>query len=123
MFRKKPTFSRQESLAAKPVRLVEGELVAVEGGAKLKVPLKHSRMGRWLLRLPDNASKTFELDALGLLVRNSCDGKTSVKQIIRTLARQYHLNLREAEIPTLSFLHTLAKKGLIGIAMDKKKKS
>ena len=63
------------------------------------------------------ATKTFEFDSIGLFVWNLCDGKTSVQQIIRMLAREYRLNLREAEVPTLQFLQTLAKKGLIAMTV------
>src|SRR5512133_948861 len=102
--RKKPALTREQSLATRPVRLVDGDLIESKDGAKLKVKLKQTRLAGFLLRLPEGATKTFELDALGLLVWKSCDGKTSVKQIVRQLARQYNLNLREAEVPTLAFL-------------------
>lgn len=117
---KKPEISRQQALSAKPVRLIEPEIVRRDdGGANLKVKMKSTGASRWFLRLPEGATKTFELDALGLLVWNSCDGKTSVQQIIRKLAREYKLNLREAEVPTIKFLQMLIKKGLVGMSVQK----
>lgn len=115
----KPRITLSQQLAAKPVRLVEARQQRDEkGGASLKVTLKsNGRWNSWLFRVPEGATKTFELDALGLLVWEHCDGKTSVQQIIRKLAKQYNLNLREAQVPTLSFLRTLVKKGLIGMTM------
>jgi len=118
---KKPRFTRQEQLAAKPVQLVQGELFETSAGAKLKVQIKPRKLSRFFLRLPQGATKTFELDPLGLLVWQNCDGKTSVQQIIRKLAKRYNLNLREAEVPTLTFLNTLTRKGLIGLSVDKSK--
>jgi hypothetical protein len=115
LVRKKPRITREEALSAKPEKLVEGELVEADGGAKLKVPLRQTRWSGWLFQLPEGASKTFELDPMGLLVWKSCDGKNSVQQIIRLLAKRYNLNLREAEVPTLSFLRTLVRKGLVGV--------
>jgi Coenzyme PQQ synthesis protein D (PqqD) len=121
LFRKKkrPALTAQQSLAARPVRLIEGRLTAApDGGGKLQVPLHPRRFAGWLVRVPDGATKTFELDALGMLVWNSCDGNTSVQQIIRKLAKRYNLSLREAQVPTLAFLQTLARKGLIGLTVD-----
>ena len=65
--------------------------------------------------MPAGATKTFELDPLGLFVWQACDGKTPVRQVIKRLARHYNLNEREAEVSTLAFLRTLMRKGLIGI--------
>jgi hypothetical protein len=124
MFWEKPKsmLSRQEALAVKPVRMVEPELKELpDGGAKMTVKIQPTRTGRWFFRLPMGSVKTFELDALGMLVWNSCDGKTSVQQIIRKLAREYNLNLREAEVPTVKFLQMLVKKGLIGMPLQGKK--
>jgi hypothetical protein len=115
LVRKKATITRAQALSARPERVVAAELIEAGDGAKLKVPLRQTRWSGWLFRLPEGASKTFELDPMGLLVWNSCDGKTSVQQIIRILAKRYNLNLREAEIPTLSFLQTLVKKGLLSV--------
>ena len=110
----------QQALAIKPVRLVQAALrQRPDGGAELKVPLRPVRWARWFYRLPSGATKTFELDALGLLVWNACDGHTSVQQIIRKLAKRYNLALREAQAPTLGFLQTLMRKGLVGMPVDK----
>ncbi len=114
--KQKPAMSRQEALAASPVRLVQGETVETQdGGALLTVPLSPRGAGRWLFRIPEGASKTFELDALGWFVWQTCDGKTSVQQIIRLFAKRYHLNLREAEVSMLKFMEMLVRKGLIGM--------
>lgn len=116
--KKKPRLTRQQSLAAKPVRLVETALEEEPGGGgKLKVPVRQTRWSGWLFSAPPGAVKIFEFDPIGIFVWNSCDGKTSVQQIIRTLAKRYNLNLREAEVPTVRFLHVLAKKGLVGLPM------
>ena len=115
---KKPQVSRDQALDARPVHTVEAELRRDDaGGAKLTVPMKGPRWGGWLFRMPQGASKTFELDELGLLVWDACDGKTSVQQIIRKLAARHHLNLREAEVSTVKFLQILAQRGLIGMSL------
>jgi hypothetical protein len=119
LFNRKPKLSKSQMLSAKPTRLSEAppEQLA-DNKWHLKVPIRPSRMAGWILRVPSNATKTFELDPLGLFVWEACDGKTAVRQIIRKLAKRYNLNQREAEVATVQFLHTLAKKGLIGMALN-----
>jgi hypothetical protein len=114
--------SRGQALAARPVQLVRGKFVPIpDGGAKLTVTLKPAAWSNWLFRLPEGASKTFELDELGVFIWQSCDGKTSVQQMIRRLAQQRRLTLREEEVATLQFLQTLIRKGLIGVPVEKQK--
>jgi len=119
-----PRLTKQEALRVKPMRLVKATLTRKDdGGASLKVPLPPGRRVAWFFKIPDGMIKTFELDALGLLVWESCDGKTTVQQVIRKLAKRYQFSLREAEVSTLSFLTTLVKKGLIGMPVrDSKSK-
>lgn len=117
---KKPVLSHDEALSAKPVRLT-GELTEKpDGGGTLKVPLAPPKRMKWLFKLPAGASKTFELDAVGVVVWQALDGKTSVEQIIKRVAAKYNLSLREAQVPTLQFLQTLIKKGLVGVPAEKR---
>ena len=117
----KPAVTRSDALAARPVRAVDVTITRDDtGGGNLKIPLRSPKLGGWLFKMPAGASKTFELDEIGLLVWDSCDGKTSVQQIIRKLAKRYNLNLREAEVSTVQFLQTLTKKGLIGMSVRQK---
>lgn len=117
----KKSITREQALAAKPVPTVSCELIDTpDGGAKLKVKLKQSQgfVGR-LFRVPEGATKTFELDVLGRFVWIHCDGKTSVQQIIRKLSKDQNLTLREVEVSTIQFLQMLVRKGLVGMSVDK----
>jgi hypothetical protein len=118
---KKQRLTPPQALSVRPVHLVEATIEKNAGGGTLKVPIQPARWTGWFFKMPEGATKTFELDALGLLVWESCDGKTSVQQIIRRLAKQYNLNLREAEVPTVKFLQMLVKKGLIGMPVKEEK--
>jgi len=118
MFRAKSKLSKREMLDSRPTRLSDAEpKEAGEGKWTLKVALRPTRVARFLLRVPAGASKTFELDELGLFVWQNCDGRTPVRQVIRRLAKKYQLSEREAEVACVQFLHTLTKKGLIGMQM------
>jgi hypothetical protein len=115
----KPRMTRQQQLASRPVRLVEGEMK--EG--RLTVKINQARWSHWLLRLPKDATKTFEFDLLGQMVWQHCDGKTSVQQISRKLAKTYNVSEREAQVATEKFLMLLARKGLVGAAVKSNPKS
>ncbi len=120
--KKKSQMSAEEALEAKPMRLVDAQMQPLpDGGGMLKVTLQQPRWGARIFRLPENATKTFEFDAIGVFVWDSIDGKTNVQQIIKRLAKRYDLNLREAQVPTVKFLEMLIKKGLVGVPMEKKK--
>ena len=120
--KKKGDLTRQDALGAKPEQLVKAKIqVTEDGGAKLTIPLQTTRWTGMIFRLPENATKTFELDELGLFIWNSCDGKTSVQQMIRQLSQQRRLTLREVEVATLQFLQTLIRKGLIGVQVKQGK--
>ena len=120
--KKKPRPSREQTLAAKPVRLVEDALEPDgKGGARLKVKLQQARWAGMFFKLPDAATKTFELDEIGLLVWRGCDGRTSVKRLVESVARAYKVSPREAEVSTFAFLQMLVKKNLIGLAVESEK--
>ena len=116
--------SKADMLAAKPVRATAvGEKEVAPGKWNLTFPVTPTRWAGVLLRVPGGMKKTFELDELGKHVWDACDGKSSVRQIIRKLARRYNLNDREAEVATVEFLKTLTNKGLIGMIVEMSKKS
>ncbi len=111
-----------EAMKAKPVRAVEATVERdSDRGGKVTVPLRPDAFGfvGRLLRLPPGASKTFELDAVGLFVWDRVDGQTSVREIARKLAAEYQLDVRVAEVSTAQFLKTLLRRGLIGMPMPK----
>lgn len=107
-------------LSSRPIRLSAGEPKEIgENQFHLRVPLQPTRVARFFLRVSESATKTFELDSLGVFVWEHCDGKTPVRQVIRRLGKRYKLNDREAEVATVQFLYTLAKKGLIGMQINR----
>ncbi len=114
--KQKPTSTKQ--LATKPIRLVTAEMKprgeGGNAGGVLEVPIRPTRWTGRLFRAPEGMTKKFEFDSIGAMVWECCDGKTSVHQIIRRLSSRYNVSPREAQVSVLTFLHTLARKGLIG---------
>lgn len=117
LLKTKPRLTIEQTLAAKPVRSsLATTSRADDVGGRVTLPIRGARWA-WFLRDAPEAKKTFELDPIGLFVWDQCDGKTSVRRIIQQLAERYNLTLREAEVSTRQFLHTLARKGLIVLAV------
>jgi coenzyme PQQ synthesis protein D (PqqD) len=112
-----PKVSRQEILAAVPVRnsLVEWEVNEHEE-IVLKVPRRQDRPGRILHRVfAAPPFKQVVLDELGSDVWHLCTGENSVDVIVKALAKKYKLSRREVELSLASYLRTLAQRGLIGL--------
>jgi hypothetical protein len=120
--RKKPKLTTAQALAAKPIKLVEADMDVSEAGGKLKVPLKSSRFLGKIFRMPEGSTKTFEFDLIGVFVWESIDGRTTVQQLIRKVAKQCQISEREAAVSTNLFLQMLGKKSLIGWNVPEKKK-
>lgn len=117
---KPPKMTREQALAMKPVRLVDAQLTLDSvGNGKLSVSIQPTRVARWFIKGSEGRQKTFELDPVGVYVWKQIDGKSSVEQLIRRIAKQYNLDLRQAEASTTAFLKTLMQKGLIGIPVDR----
>ncbi|HLL88942.1 MAG TPA: PqqD family protein [Tepidisphaeraceae bacterium] len=114
--RKKPRISLQDALAAKPARMAEAEVEPKDdGGAAVRVRLRKARFLGRLIRMPEGATKTFEFDPIGRLVWDACDGKTSVRKIIRAVASHCRISEREAQVSTVAFLQMLTRKGLVAL--------
>jgi hypothetical protein len=127
MFRRKDTktgkLTRQQSMSAVPVlnQLVTYERRA-DGRLVLHVPRKRTstvRLVARLFRLPPY--KQIELDELGSYAVELCDGHNTVSQIVDRFAGKFQLNRREAEVSMVSYLETLAKRGIIGFAVPHQK--
>jgi hypothetical protein len=76
---------------------------------------------RWqrFLGADETLERTFGLDRYGQLVYRSCDGKRPVRQIIHQFAKETHVSEPEAEMAVTKFMHTLIRKGLIVVEMEK----
>ena len=110
--RQNPVQAREVHLAQKPMRAKDATIERKShGGAKITVPVR----GSWPFRPPAGSMRVFELDEMGLLVWDACDGSNTLLELIRKISEHYSLNLREAEVATLTFLKTLARKQLIGM--------
>lgn len=98
---------RAKILASKPIRRADSTL----NGSRVTIPIAPRR--GLLFRIPEGATKTFELDAMGLFVWNQCDGETTVERIIDEFAENFAIDRNRAEASTLEFLNLLAGRALV----------
>ncbi len=114
--------TRQESLSAHPVRNSAVEWNETEEGEVLIILRPRTdrvaRVLKWIF--PPPRERRIALDMVGSEVWRLCDGRTSVDQIIRRMARRYKLNRKEAETSTTEYLRQLGRRRLVGFAVPEK---
>ena len=81
--------------------------------------VKRPRWHRFVFLLPKDRSRHVELDEVGSFVWRTCDGETSVREIIHAVAEHYSFCRREAEVSVLGYLRSLGKRGFVGLQMEK----
>jgi len=114
------SINREQAMSAKPIAVTPVSRQELpDGGVRLEVPMQPTRMQRWILRVPNTATRRFELDAFGVEVLKMCDGNKQVRHIVRTFAQRHKLNPHEAERAVLTFLQAMMRKGLVAMVVSK----
>ncbi len=72
------------------------------------------------LFVPLPAERKIALDAIGTHVWRMLDGKNSVSVIARSVAKEYKLMEREAELSVQQFFRELARRGYVGFSEPEK---
>lgn len=126
IFRRKSSarITREQALAAKPLRNPELEAERTEDG---EVSVKIPRRKVWWLNLLAKFGSVPEyrivaLDRVGSSVWELCDGEHTVKELIGTLAQKHQLGRKEAELSMVTYLRQLAERGIIVLVVEEKKK-
>jgi len=107
--------TRREMLALRPIRNPNVQWDEEDGQIVLTV----KRINTWKTRLiliftqvPE--SRRIELDPLGTHVWKMLDGSTSFEKIARSLAKEFKLLPREAEMSLQQFFKELGRRGYVG---------
>lgn len=118
----KPKITREQTLAAKPLRHPRIEWAREERKADnvsvalLQIPRLRNKwadfVARWM-QVPD--FKRIELDEIGSDVWEMCDGKTNVEGIAKAIGAAYRLNKRQSEVSVTAYLKMLAERRLIAV--------
>jgi len=131
---KAPTLRRSDFLRLKPVRspMVKWEKNE-KGEIKIIIPLKkikeirekvesgkrrkRKKLGLFSKLFPEPKEKRIQLDEIGSVVWELCDGNRTVKDIIDYLYEKYKLLPRESEISLSTYLNSLVKRGLVAFIL------
>ncbi len=116
---KAPEIPRSEVLRMRPVRNPGVEWEKTGKGIRLIIPLREPKakkekgiMSKIVPQAPKE--KRIDLDKVGALVWDLCDGKNTVDDIARRLNEKYKLMPTEAELSLNTYLQQLSKRKLIG---------
>ena len=129
--KKRQPLTREQSLRSVPIKHESIEETPTESGKiVLYVPRRDVWWVKWLSKvLYVPKGRKIALDELGSTLWGWFDGETDVGRLIKKFADKYRLSKREAELSVATYIKTLARRGLIGIAVfetppgRKKKKS
>ncbi len=114
--------SRRAWLALCPWRNPALEWFEQDGRVMLHIQRQKSWKTKILnLFLPLPEERTIALDAIGTHVWKMLDGKNSVGAIARSVAKEYKLVEREAELSVQQFFRELARRGYVGFSEADKK--
>jgi hypothetical protein len=114
-----PLVSRQDAMKVYPLRNQDLEWYSDEENlAVITVKRRTDMAGRVLANLLDSPNeKKIRLDEVGTFVWNLCDGERTIEQIVTEMVSEHKLTRREVELSLTEFLRTLAKRGMIGVAV------
>ncbi len=121
---KGPEIPRSEFLQMKPVRnpMLRWERNQ-QGNFSLFIPLQRQeekkKRGREILSklAPPPKEKEIQLDKVGSIVWELCDGEKNVQEIVEHLHEKYKLLPTEAEVSLNAYFNELSKRGLVGFIL------
>ena len=113
-----PVITRDQAVAATPIRTPS--VKEEEKNAKLYITIEFERP-KWqrVLGADSLCQRTFGLDEYGQDVYASCDGETSITDIVRIFAGKHKMSIAESELSVMTFLKTMMTRGLIGMTVPK----
>jgi hypothetical protein len=121
-----PRTPRQRSLAAR-IRRSRDVTWHLNDHDRVVLQYEHVRpLGLRLLRLlaqqptTSREMRKVELDLIGSIIWQACDGKTRVRDIIEHVHREFRISPREAEVSVTEYVKTLGNRGWILLEMPPK---
>ena len=127
--KKAPEIPRGEFLKMRPVRNPglrwekneEGDLtlfIPVQQRQEQQKPKGKKRRKGLLSKLaPAPTEKKIQLDRVGSIVWDLCDGERTMKDIVDHLQKEYKMLPSEAEVSLNAYFNQLSKRGLVGFVV------
>jgi len=118
-YKKNKKMPRKKIFGGVPTRNPSITTEPYQDGLRLTISRDQTVMP-WYVRLMPKPppTRTFEMDHVGALVWELCDGTHTIAQIADVLADEKKLELKEAEVALVNYLRTLAKRGIIAIKFE-----
>ena len=107
-------------LAARPMRNTAAEEAPAEGGG---ISISVKRVRPWYMVpplswiVPVRKHRIVQLDRLGAVVWQLCDGRHTVESIVDKFAVSYRLTFHESRAAVTNYLKLMIQRGLLAIAM------
>lgn len=117
---KPPEIPRSEFLKMRPVRNPKLRWEKKEEGTfSIFIPLEQPEgKKRGLSKLaPAPKEKQIQLDKVGSIVWELCDGERTMQDIVEHLHEEYKLLPSEAEVSLNAYFNQLSKRGLVGFVL------
>ena len=118
---RKPKLSRDQALAARPIRPPALKWTELDSGEVRSVlPRRKDAAGKLLsvlFYIPK--SRPVNLDVVGSRVWSLCDGEHTVEDMVEALTEEHKLHRREAEVSLTEFLKMLGKRNMVGFVVPK----
>lgn len=119
--RKKPLLTKEQVYASRPLRNPNLRWERNEEGlVVVSVPRRSDLLGKILtVVFVVPKSRSVQLDEVGSLVWDLCDGTHTIRDMVDRLSREYKLNRKEADVSLTTYLRNLAKRGIVGFELDR----
>jgi hypothetical protein len=113
----KPEIDRRQSLEGIPV-VNENVSFTDDGTGRLIINARTMRGKGFLARFqPPVLERNIKLDEIGSFVFKLIDNRRNTLEIIDVFLAKYRVNRREATLSVVDFLKSLAKRGIVSIAI------
>ena len=112
-----PSISRNEFLKITPVRNPYLKWKSEKGVVKISIPRNKPEKSLVSKISKPPKEKKIELDKIGSIVWDLCDGKRTVEEVAGILHERYKLLKSEAELSLNTYFNSLSKRGLMGFIL------
>ncbi len=107
-------------LHTRPRRLLEWREVEDGRCVVLRSKFGEGRVGRWLATRVGDSHYRIRLDELGTFVWKSCDGATSVRDIVQSMREHFGPNVEPAEQRVMVFIRKMVHSRLLELASSER---
>lgn len=116
------TVDWMKMLQARPMKNAAAKHERRSGGDSVLVSVKRKRPRllvppfSWIIRI--NRTHRFQLDKLGAMVWELCNGERRVEEIVDEFAERFKLSFHEARVSVTSYVKDLTQRGALVLVVE-----